>query len=266
MRVLILGGTAEARALAQRLTSDGRFEVVSSLAGRVARPQLPAGESRVGGFGGAEGLAAWIEENETEVVVDATHPFAAAMSAHASTAASTRGVALVRLHRREWAPSAGDEWVPARSTSDAAHLLENSFERAFLTIGRQGVGAFAHASSTWFLIRSIDPPTGPLPRMHELLSARGPFEVEDEITTMQHHRIDVLVSKNSGGVMTEAKLVAARRLDIPVIMIARPPSPPCDAVAHSVDEVAAWLCQPQAVRSRPARATGIRPTPGTDAK
>lgn len=241
VKVLTLGGTSESRLLAARLSQDSRFAVVTSLAGRVSDPVLPEGDSRVGGFGGVGGLTSWIRENAVEVVVDATHPFAAAISANAAIATASVGVPLLRLLRPEWTAGTGDEWLDASSPAEAARIVESTSERAFLTIGRLEVGAFAGNSRTWFLIRSIDAPVGELPRRHQLVLARGPFDVEGEIATMREHRIDVVVSKNSGGAMTEAKLVAARRLGVPVVMIARPPASPSDEVVDSVDDAVTWL-------------------------
>lgn len=241
MKVLILGGTSESRALAAGLEHDHDLQTVTSLAGRVADPLLPAGESRVGGFGGVDGLCAWIVDNAIDVVVDATHPYAATMSNNAAAAALQAAVPLFLLRRPEWTPAPDDTWLDATSIVDAAEIVEASFERAFLTIGRQGVSAFAGNRNTWFLVRSIDPPEGAVPPRHERLLARGPFAVDDEMNLMRTNGIDVVVSKNSGGVMTEAKLDAARRLGVPVVMIARPPAPKCDAVADTVDEVLRWL-------------------------
>lgn len=237
MKVLVLGGTSESRTLARRLAVDTRFDVVTSLAGRTSDPRLPDGEVRVGGFGGVDGLCTWIVDNAVDVVVDATHPFAATMSANAARAAPKAGVPLVVLRRPEWTPDIGDRWLHASSAADAARIVESSFERVFLTIGRQEVGAFAGATGTWFLVRCIDPPEGPLPAHHELVSARGPFDVASEMATMHRHRIDVLVSKNSGGAMTEAKLIAARRLEVPVVMISRPAPTEHGVLAHSVEDV-----------------------------
>lgn len=237
----MLGGTSESRVLAQALECEAGIDVVTSLAGRVEAPTLPAGTVRVGGFGGVEGLVSWIAAHETDVIVDATHPFAATMTTTASTAASAAGIRLVRLSRPEWVPGLGDTWLPASSVAEAARLVESNFDRAFLTIGRQEVAAFAAVTSTWFLVRSIDTPEGPLPSNHRLELARGPFDAEEETATMRRHRIDVVVSKNSGGAMTEAKLLAARQLGLPVVMIARPPAVSCDVSVESVSEVLCWL-------------------------
>ncbi|WP_245819460.1 cobalt-precorrin-6A reductase [Rhodococcoides yunnanense] len=241
MKVLILGGTSEARLLAEAVNSDKRFDVVSSLAGRVRDPVLPAGASRVGGFGGAVGMTSWIRENGVVAVVDATHPFAESISRNASAAAAQASVPIAVLRRPQWTPGAGDNWIAAQSTADAAAIVAAKRQRVFLTIGRQGVDAFAGNTVSWFLVRSIDPPTGALPAHHELLSARGPFAVDSERALMRTREIDMVVSKNSGGAMTEAKLVAARELGLAVVMIDRPHTPPADVVTDSVSDVVTWL-------------------------
>ena len=218
-RVLVLGGTAEARALAATLEADPAYAVVSSLAGRVRDPVLPVGEVRVGGFGGIDGLAAWLAQHRIDVVVDATHPFAATISAHAVTAAQRCGVQLITLRRKPFEPRPGDRWVRVQSLAAAARAIVGA--RVFLTIGRQGVSAFAD-NPQWFLIRAIDPPDPPLPARHELLLRRGPFDLPGERALLAEHRIDAVVSKNSGGALTVAKLDAAREAGIPVVMIERP--------------------------------------------
>lgn len=248
-KVLVLGGTSEARTLAEMLDGDPRIDVVTSLAGRVRELVLPQGETRVGGFGGADGLAEWIARESVDVLVDATHPFAAQISVSARVAADASRIPLVQLIRPSWLPEQGDSWTPVSSTDEAATLVESVADRAFLTIGRQGVGSFARNERTWFLVRSIDAPGPSIPPNHELLLARGPFETTGEKDLMVSRGIDVLVSKNSGGAMTEAKLAAARDLGIPVVMIARPPVPPGDHVAGHAADVAAWL------RSRLRRGT-----------
>ncbi|MGB7235675.1 MAG: cobalt-precorrin-6A reductase [Rhodococcus sp. (in: high G+C Gram-positive bacteria)] len=241
MKILLLGGTTESRALAELLAADMRIEVVTSLAGRVRRPMLPGGAVRLGGFGGAEGLAGWIVDNDVDVVVDATHPFAAAITANAHAAATATDVPLVQLVRPEWRPEPGDDWVSAASVTEAASIVESTAQRAFLTIGRQGVNAFAHIERTWFLVRCIDPPEVPMPPNHRSLLTRGPFDVDDEIALLRDHRIDVVVSKNSGGAMTEAKIIAARALGVTVVMIERPLLPVGDVVTESPEAVVDWL-------------------------
>lgn len=241
MKVLLLGGTSEARKLAAQLNRDERFEVTTSLAGRVIHPTLPVGNARIGGFGGVDGIVRWIRENAIEVMVDATHPFASTISRNADTAAEIAGIPLVVLRRPRWIPGPDDHWIEAATLNHAAESVAATSRRTFLTIGRQGVPAFAHIDRTWFLIRSIDQPTGAMPRNCELMLARGPFELEQEIATMREHGIDVVVTKNSGGVMTESKLIAARALSIPVVMIARPPGPTGVYCTDSVVDLQTWL-------------------------
>lgn len=236
--VLVLGGTSEARELAKELTAR-EVRVVSSLAGRVARPRLPVGEVRVGGFGGADGLAAWLRENDVRAVVDATHPFAERIGANAATAAESTGVPLLRLARPGWQESPGDTWHWADNLPQAAAELPDLGKRAFLTSGRQGLAAFADLE-LWFLIRCVDPPEPPLPRHHEVILDRGPYEVDGERALMTAHRIDVLVTKDSGGTLTSAKLTAARELGLPVLMIRRPPRPDTEEVA-TVPEAVEWV-------------------------
>jgi precorrin-6A/cobalt-precorrin-6A reductase len=175
--VLVLGGTSEARALAAELAAVPGLRVISSLAGRVSNPSLPAGEVRVGGFGGADGLAAYARAEGVGAVVDATHPFAETISAHAVDACARAGLPLLRLARPAWSRRDGDEWHDASSLAEAAALLPKLGSRVFLTTGRQGLAAFA-ALDLWFLIRCVDPPDGPLPARSEVLLARGPYQRE----------------------------------------------------------------------------------------
>ncbi|GAB2774640.1 cobalt-precorrin-6A reductase [Amycolatopsis magusensis] len=240
IRVLILGGTAEARALAAALT-ERDIPVVSSLAGRVARPRLPVGEVRVGGFGGPEGLAAWLAEHRIRAVVDATHPFAERISASAVAATRSAGVPLLRLERPGWEASPGDDWHWTSSLTEAAELLPELGGRVFLTTGRQGLPTFAHLDDLWFLIRCVDPPEPPLPKHHELLLNRGPYEVDGEAGLLRTRRIEVLVTKDSGGSMTAAKLVAARRLGLPVVLVRRPAPAGAPRTVTTVPAVLAWL-------------------------
>ncbi|ATL71866.1 cobalt-precorrin-6A reductase [Nocardia terpenica] len=241
MNILILGGTREARELADATTGERGWRIVSSLAGRVRDPVLPAGQVRVGGFGGIEGLRKWLADKAIDAVVDATHPFAGTMSAHAAAAAAQAGVPLLHLRRPGWRERPGDRWVRVPDLASAAETVAGLGDRVFLTIGRQGVGAFAHLSGYRFLIRAIDPPTGPLPPLHEILLARGPFDVDAEIRLLAEHAIDVLVTKDSGGELTTAKLTAARARDIPVVMIDRPPLPNAAIGVETVAAAQEWL-------------------------
>ncbi|RAY16883.1 cobalt-precorrin-6A reductase [Actinomadura craniellae] len=240
MRVLLLGGTGEARRLAALLAGRPDVEVTSSLAGRVGDPVLPAGRTRVGGFGGPAGLAAWLARERVTAVIDATHPFAAGITASAAAACARLGVPLLLLRRPGWTAGPGDDWRRVPSLAAAAADLPG--ERVFLTTGRTGLGAFAADAGRWFLVRSIEPPAPPMPPRMRVLLARGPFDVEGEVALMREHAIDVLVTKDSGGAMTAAKLAAARRLRLPVVMVDRPPVPGVPAVA-TVEEAVAWLDQ-----------------------
>jgi len=223
--VLVLGGTTEARELAAALAARPGVRVTSSLAGRVSRPGALEGDVRVGGFGGADGLAAWLREHEVDAVVDATHPFAAGITANAAAAAATTGVPAVVLRRPGWRPGPGDRWHMAASLTEAAALLPSLGRRVFLTTGRLGLAAFAALPELHFLVRSVEPPEPPLPAHTEVLLARGPFTADDETALLREHRIDVLVTKDSGGAATAPKLAAARHLGVPVVVVRRPPLP-----------------------------------------
>ncbi|MEU4556900.1 cobalt-precorrin-6A reductase [Actinoplanes sp. NPDC023936] len=222
MRILLLGGTADARRLATLLTEAGHH-VVSSLAGRTRDPLLPAGAVRIGGFGGVDGLAAYLRDKRIDVLIDATHPFAATMSEHAAAACGALRVPRLVVDRPGWTASPGDVWHRVASLGDAAALLPRLGRRVFLTTGRQGIAAFADLDECWFLARSVEPPGAVAPQRLEVLLDRGPFTVDGERRLMAGHRIDVLVTKDSGG--PDAKLVAARELGIPVLMVNRPPAP-----------------------------------------
>ncbi|MFE9675267.1 cobalt-precorrin-6A reductase [Streptomyces sp. NPDC006259] len=223
--VLVLGGTTEARELAAALAARPGVRVTSSLAGRVSRPGALAGDVRVGGFGGADGLAAWLGEHGADAVVDATHPFAAGITANAARATTAAGVPLVVLRRPGWRPGPGDRWHPVGSLAQAAELLPAVGGRVFLTTGRLGLAAFAHLTAPYFVVRAVEPPEPPMPPHTEVVLARGPFTVADELVLLREHRIDVLVTKDSGGAATAAKLTAARRLGLPVVVVRRPPLP-----------------------------------------
>jgi precorrin-6A/cobalt-precorrin-6A reductase len=227
--ILILGGTGEARELARHVPA------ISSLAGRVSNPRLPEGEVRVGGFGGVDGLAQWLRDNDIHAVVDATHPFARQITANAFEACARVGVPFLVLRRPGFEPRPGWRWVD--SVTEAARDLPGS--RVFLTTGRQDLGAFASCPQ-WFLARMVEPPEPPMPQRIEVLLSRGPFTVEGELALMREWSIDVLVTKDSGGSMTSAKLDAADQLGIPVVIVRRPPLPPAEVVATVADALA-WL-------------------------
>ncbi|MEV3904669.1 cobalt-precorrin-6A reductase [Mycobacterium sp. NPDC050551] len=237
MRVLLLGGTGEARALAARLHPG--VHVVSSLAGRVPDPALPVGEVRIGGFGGVEGLRHWLAEAGVDAVVDATHPFAATITANAAQACGQSGVPHLVLARPAWPH--GTAIVVGSDREAAGKVQQQGFSRVFLTTGRSGIAAFTGVDA-WFLIRAVTAPdAGVLPRRHELVLSRGPYRYDEELQLMRDRRIDAVVTKNSGGDMTRAKLDAAATLDLPVVMVDRPPLPAGVDTVHTVDEAVAWL-------------------------
>jgi precorrin-6A/cobalt-precorrin-6A reductase len=228
-RILILGGTGEARELALLLMNEGH-DVITSLAGRTTGPLLPIGRVRVGGFGGADGLAQFIREESIEVVADATHPFAAQISAHGHAAAQSCGVRYVRLERPAWQAENGDQWTSVKDTCEAAAIIPRD-ARVLLTIGRKGTSPFVGRQDLSGVIRMIEPPEHPPPVRWTLLLARPPFTPEQERALMRADDITVLVTKNAGGVKMASKLQAARELKISVVMIARPPKPPAETAS-----------------------------------
>lgn len=237
MRVLLLGGTAEGRALAKALYP--RIDIVSSLAGRVPDPALPVGPVRVGGFGGVEGLRRWLLDERIDAVIDATHPFAATMTAHAAQVCDELQIPHLVLARPAWDP--GDAIVVESDTEAAEVVASQAFLRVFLTTGRSGTKAFAD-SDAWFLIRAVtEPDPASLPRRHQLVLSRGPYRYGGELALLREHRIDALVTKNSGGEMTRAKLDAAAALGIPVVMVARGALPAGVAAVGSVEQAAEWV-------------------------
>jgi len=241
MKVLILGGTTEARALAGALADQGRFAVTLSLAGRTANPLPQPVPVRSGGFGGVEGLAAFLRDDKIGALVDATHPYAATISANAASAAAQANVPLIALRRAAWAKTGGDQWIEVASTGEAVEALGPVPRRVFLALGRKEIEPFATAPEHTYLVRSVDPVDPPLSVPHAIyLTARGPFSEADDRALLERHRIDVVVSKNSGGAASYGKIAAARALHLPVIMLTRPALPQVESV-DTVDEVMAWL-------------------------
>jgi precorrin-6A/cobalt-precorrin-6A reductase len=240
MRVLLLGGTAEARALAERL--HPKVDIISSLAGRVPDPALPVGPVRIGGFGGIDGLRDWLVDNDITAVIDATHPFAATITANAAAACGGLDLPHLVLSRPPWDPAGAT--VVASDTEAAEIIANKGYSRVFLTTGRSGVAAFSD-SDAWFLIRVVTAPDfGSLPRNHELLLSRGPYDYGDERELLRSRGIEVLVTKNSGGTMTRAKLDAASSLGADVLMVQRPALPDGVAVVNSVQDAVAWALSP----------------------
>lgn len=242
-RLLILGGTGDAAELAARASQIADIEVITSLAGRTQQPSTLTGTVRVGGFGGVAGLAQFLLHRPIDLSIDATHPFAAQISANAAVAAAECNVPHLMLVRPAWEMVEGDRWIEVASHSEAAKALSGQSQRVFLTIGRQELAAFAGLDSIWFLMRAIDPPAlnTPVPN-GKLLLARGPFTLEDERQLLLEYHIDTIVSKNSGGAATYAKIVAARELGIPVVMVQRQPIPDVEQVAD-VEGAISWLIQ-----------------------
>lgn len=238
MTTLILGGTTEASRLAEAMAAAG-LPAVLSYAGRTESPRPQPVPTRIGGFGGAEGLAGYLKAEGIGRVIDATHPFAAQISRNALAACAAAGVPLLALERPAWQPGPGDRWTMAPDLQAAAALLDGPPQRVFLAIGRQNLSAFAGRPQHHYLLRLVDPPDAvPLPDCTVEL-ARGPFDATQDRALMQRHGITLIVAKNAGGTGAEAKLAAARDLSLPVILIDRPALPPRQ-VAATVEEALRW--------------------------
>ncbi|MBG0811090.1 cobalt-precorrin-6A reductase [Methylosinus sp. H3A] len=241
IRALILGGTSEARALAARVAGDARLYAVVSLAGRTSAPLASPLPTRIGGFGGVEGLKRYLTEERVDRVIDATHPFAARMSANARAACAALGLPLLVYTRAPWSPVEGDRWIEVEDNAGAVAALGEAPRRVFLTIGRLGLADFLCAPQHYYLIRTIDqPPENDLPPRYDLILERGPFAVESELSLMRETKIDRVVSKNSGGRETYAKIEAARALGLDVVMVT-PPRGGDARVVHDVEAAVAFL-------------------------
>jgi len=240
-RVLILGGTAEARLLADRLAGRANLNITLSLAGRTASPARQPVPVRIGGFGGVAGLADYIARERIEALIDATHPFASRISANAVAAARTTGVPFVMLRRPPWTAVAGDRWIEVTDIRAALRELGQAPRRVFVALGRNELAPVLDAPWHQYLIRSVDPVDPPLALPHaRYLTGRGPFAEADERALMTTHAIEVVIAKNSGGTASYGKIAAARSLGLGVIMLRRPPEPDAPAVATTEDAVA-WL-------------------------
>jgi precorrin-6A/cobalt-precorrin-6A reductase len=241
-RLLILGGTTEAARLARQavVAFGDRLQVTTSLAGRLAPPRGLAGRVRIGGFGGITGMVEALRDLRIDFVVDATHPFAAVISTTAEQVCSTASVPRLMLIRPPWQPEPGDNWLEVDSLATAAEVLPGLAQRAFLTVGSGGIDAFRAVTGVRFLVRLFEPPAGPLPLSdYDIVIGRPPFTVEGERELMAEHRIDALVSKQSGG-PTDAKLAAARETGVKVVLVRRPAPPPGERV-ETVEEALAWV-------------------------
>lgn len=244
-KILVLGGTGDAVKLAAKLAITNEFEVISSLAGRTKKPSTLIGQVRIGGFGGADGLVNYLQENAIDFLVDATHPCAGQITMNGAIAAKAAKIPHLMLVRPQWERVPGDNWIEVESVAAAAQAIPESISRVFITSGRQQLEPFLLRSQihqqTWYLIRSIDPPDIDLPNSEVLLD-RGPFSLEQERQLLQNYQIQSIISKNSGGDATYAKIMAARELGIPIIMVQRPASPEGEKVT-SIEDAIAWLKQ-----------------------
>jgi precorrin-6A/cobalt-precorrin-6A reductase len=241
LRVLILGGAAEANRLAAAVAQNPRIDAVLSYAGRTENPKPPPISWRVGGFGGVNGLVNYLRAEAIARVVDASHPFAAQMSAHAVAACAIADVPLLALEREPWRPAPGDRWIEVDDLAEAANALGAAPRRVFLGIGRQYLNVFAAHPQHAYLVRLVDPPRAPLAlRDAEVIVARGPFEVASDRAMLAQHRIEIIVARNAGGDGASAKIEAARDLGLPVAMVRRPFIPTREKVETTAD-VLRWL-------------------------
>jgi precorrin-6A/cobalt-precorrin-6A reductase len=241
IKILILGGTTEARVLAGALADRDHAAVTLSLAGRTAKPLPLPVPTRVGGFGGVEGLIKYLQAEKIGALVDATHPYAQTISENAARAAEACDVPLLALRRPAWAKVSGDQWIEVGSVADAVAALGQAPRRVFLALGRKEIGPFESAPQHTYLVRSVDPIDPPLAVPHAIyLTARGPFSEADDRALLERHRIDVIVAKNSGGDAAYGKIAAARAMHLPVVMLTRPKLPEAPSV-ETVDAVVAWL-------------------------
>ncbi|WP_145144006.1 cobalt-precorrin-6A reductase [Roseomonas gilardii] len=252
-RILILGGSTEASALAIVLAGDERFDVVLSLAGATRSPRPQPVPVRRGGFGGASGLAEFLRAEAVDLLIDATHPFAARMSRHAVEAAELAGLPLLRIERPAWVAGKGDRWTPVPDMESAARALGGTWgetpRRVLLTVGQKELAPFQAAPWHRYVIRSIDPPDpASLPPHAAFLPGAGPFTVEAERRLLREHAIEVIVTKNSGGLATVAKLEAARELGLPVVMVSRPSLPPAENATDSSGALRWILAHHEALR------------------
>ncbi|MFM7363143.1 MAG: cobalt-precorrin-6A reductase [Cuspidothrix sp.] len=241
LRVLILGGVGDATELVTRVANISGIEAIASLAGRTLAPHTPVANVRIGGFGGVAGLVNYLQEMKIDILIDATHPFAHQISENAAAATDKVGIPRLMLIRPPWQKLETDNWIEVENNLAAANVLENHSHRVFLTIGRQEIATFAHLHNIWFLMRMIDPPNaGVIVPPGLILYDRGPFTLESEEEILLKYNIDTIVSKNSGGSATYPKIIAARKLEIKVVMVKRPPVPPGEQVAD-VDAAVQWL-------------------------
>ena len=246
--ILILGGTTEARRLAERLVERADVAVTVSLAGRTRAPATHAVPVRIGGFGGAEGLGQYLTAERVDALVDATHPYAAIISANAADAAAVTRVPLLALRRPPWMPLPGDRWIEVADAAAAVQALGKEPRRVFLALGKSEIGTFAQAPQHHYLVRSVEPVDPPLAVPHaSYVTGRGPFTETDDRALLAAHAIDLVVARNSGGTATYGKIAAARALGLPVILLRRPALPEVPAV-ETIEEALTWLDHALALR------------------
>lgn len=253
--ILILGGSSEAFNLAEKLENHGSFHPISSLAGRTSVPRKPAGTYRTGGFGGVDGLADYLKQENISAIIDATHPFAQKITTNASLAANQVNCPIIHISRPPWQKEKGDNWIEGASMQEAAKKIAPTHSPCFLTIGRLELSAFLNRTDIEFLCRAIEPPksTDPIkqniripknedqwPENFRFIYAKGPYNYENELSLIKQHSIKSIVTKNSGGDKAKAKLDVARNLDIPIIMIKRP-CPPKGITVETTNEALTWL-------------------------
>jgi precorrin-6A/cobalt-precorrin-6A reductase len=249
LRVLILGGTADANQLVAAIAGDPRLDPILSYAGRTENPKRPPIAWRVGGFGGIDGLIDYLRTEKIARVIDATHPFAAQMSAHAIAACAAAAVPLLALERAPWQRTSGDRWIEVDDFAAAAEALGVEPRRVFLGIGRTQLAPFANHPQHFYLVRLVDPPRAPLALNAEVIIARGPYHLAGDRAVLTDHRIDTMVTRDAGGDSASAKIDAARELGLPVVMVRRPFIPPREKV-ESVAEVLRWLGHDKAPAER----------------
>jgi precorrin-6A/cobalt-precorrin-6A reductase len=240
-RILILGGTTEARRLAERLVERADVAVTVSLAGRTAAPATHAVPVRIGGFGGAEGLGEYLTAERVDALIDATHPYAAIISANAADAAAATRVPLLALRRPPWVPRSGDRWIEVADAAAAVKALGEASRRVFLALGKREIRTFAQAPQHYYLVRSVEPVDPPLAVPHaSYVTGRGPFTEANDRALLAAHAIDLVIARNSGGTATYGKIAAARALGLSVILLRRPALPAVPSV-ETVEDAVSWL-------------------------
>lgn len=239
--ILVLGGSNEGFALAKTLQGHKNYTITSSLAGRTSLPKKPVGPYRIGGFGGSEGLKHYINTNKIDAIIDATHPFAQNITKNAAKAAGDTKCPLLHIWRPQWKRAAKDNWIEVPTMQAAAERLTKHHAPIFLTIGRLELAAFLPRTDLAFITRAIEPNQNEQwPKNFHFIYAKGPFDYNQELALIKKYNIKAIVTKNSGGPGAFAKIEVARTLNLPVIMINRPPKPKGN-LASTPEEALNWL-------------------------